>query len=68
MRSERATMTSILDEYLEEMVRPDERFAAHGAPCDRGGPALLRSAALAALGAASFAALVFATLGLIVRW
>jgi hypothetical protein len=68
MRSERATMTSILDEYLEEMVRPDERFAAHGASCDRHGPALLRSAALAALGAASFAALVFATLGLIVRW
>lgn len=64
MRSERATIASILDEYLEDMVR----LEGHGGACDRRVPAVVRSAAIAALGAASVAALLFATLGLLVRW
>lgn len=68
MRSEPATMSSILDDYLEDMVRYEAREAP---PNARGGPrptSLARSAAIAALGAASVAALLFATLGLLVRW
>ncbi len=67
MRSEPATMASILDQYLEDMVRL-EGHAPAADHCDRRVPALVHSAAIAALGALSVAALLFATLGLLVRW
>lgn len=68
MRSEPATIYSILDDYLEDLVRPE----AHEAPPDAGywdrrAPSPVHVGAIAALGAASVAALLFATLGLLVR-
>lgn len=39
MRSEPATISSILDEYLEDLVRlDDEQGPALDAACDRGAP------------------------------